>query len=514
MSDWTAGYVADIGYTFGYYPELHTLRSRLPLTVAGLATPARFATACELGFGQGVGVNIHAAAGDTEWWGTDFNPAHAANAREMAEASGSGAHLFDESFEEFCRRDDLPGFDFIALHGTWSWISEENRRVIVDFLRRKLNVGGVFYVSYNTLPGWAPMVPMRHLLTECARTVGAPGQPLVERIDAALDFADRLLALDPGYARANPQAAERLKKLRTQDRNYLAHEYFNRDWHPMSFADMAGWLEGAKLGYAGSANYLSHIDALNGTPEQLALLKGITDPVFRETVRDHIGNQQFRRDYWVRGARQLSALQVKETIGRMSVMLLRPAADVSMTLSSAEGAPRLAEGIYMPLVEALADHAVQTVDALAARVKDKGVSFAAAVQAVMVLASRGDITVVQDGAVTAARKPHTERLTAWLLDRARSTQGILYLPSPVSGGALPATRMQQLCLAAHLRGARNVEQLARACWQVLAMQEQRLQVKGRTLATEQENLDQLRGEAKVFLEQTLPLLRLLQIAPA
>ena len=23
MNDWTAGYVADIGYTFGYYPELN-----------------------------------------------------------------------------------------------------------------------------------------------------------------------------------------------------------------------------------------------------------------------------------------------------------------------------------------------------------------------------------------------------------------------------------------------------------------------------------------------------------
>jgi len=26
MSDWTAGYVADIGYTYGYYTELNPLR--------------------------------------------------------------------------------------------------------------------------------------------------------------------------------------------------------------------------------------------------------------------------------------------------------------------------------------------------------------------------------------------------------------------------------------------------------------------------------------------------------
>ena len=29
MTDWTAGYVADIGYTYGYYTELNPLRVRL-----------------------------------------------------------------------------------------------------------------------------------------------------------------------------------------------------------------------------------------------------------------------------------------------------------------------------------------------------------------------------------------------------------------------------------------------------------------------------------------------------
>jgi len=35
MTDWTAGYVADIGYTYGYYQELNPLRARLALLNAG-----------------------------------------------------------------------------------------------------------------------------------------------------------------------------------------------------------------------------------------------------------------------------------------------------------------------------------------------------------------------------------------------------------------------------------------------------------------------------------------------
>jgi predicted O-methyltransferase YrrM len=90
MSDWTAGYVADVGYTFGYYTELNPLRLRLAFLNAGLAFP-EVSTACELGFGQGMSTNIHAAALASQWFGTDFNPSQAGFAQELAAASGAGA---------------------------------------------------------------------------------------------------------------------------------------------------------------------------------------------------------------------------------------------------------------------------------------------------------------------------------------------------------------------------------------------------------------------------------------
>ena len=54
----------------------------------------------ELGFGQGLSLNIHAAAYDGEYWGTDFNPTQAGNARELAAASGANVNVFDASFAE------------------------------------------------------------------------------------------------------------------------------------------------------------------------------------------------------------------------------------------------------------------------------------------------------------------------------------------------------------------------------------------------------------------------------
>ena len=127
MNDWSSGYVTDLDYTYGHYPELNPLHCRLALLQAGAHCP-QFETACELGFGQGVSVNVHAAASATQWYGADFNPAHAGFTRELAGASGADARLFDEAFADSCARPDLPDFDFIGLHGIWSWISDENRR--------------------------------------------------------------------------------------------------------------------------------------------------------------------------------------------------------------------------------------------------------------------------------------------------------------------------------------------------------------------------------------------------
>ena len=137
MKDWTAGYVSEIQYTYGYYSELNPLRVKLAFLNNGLKCP-KFVSACELGFGQGISTNIHAASSLTTWVGNDFNPSQAAFAQELASFSESKARLCDDSFADFAIRDDLPDFDYIGLHGIWSWINEENRIVIVDFIKKYL----------------------------------------------------------------------------------------------------------------------------------------------------------------------------------------------------------------------------------------------------------------------------------------------------------------------------------------------------------------------------------------
>ncbi len=511
MTDWTAGYVADIGYTYGYYLELNPQRVKLAFLNAGLVAP-EFGTACELGFGQGMSANLHAAASITQWSGTDFNPAQAGFAQELAAVAGADAKLYDQGFDEFAARTDLPEFDYIGLHGIWSWISDANRAVIVDFIQRKLKVGGVLYISYNTQPGWAAMVPMRDLLTEHSEVMGATGQGIVPRINAALEFAEKLMATNPSYAKANPLIADRIKQIKGQNRNYVAHEYFNRDWVPMSFASMAQWLAPAKLEFACSANYLDFVEALNLTPEQQALLAEIPDVKFRQTVRDFMVNQQFRKDYWVKGARKLNPLEQAEALRAQGVMLTTARADVSLKASGALGESTMQEAVYNPILDVLADHKPRSMGELEQVLKGHNINISQLIQAVLILTGTGALTAVQDESNVSKTKKRTSKLNAHLINKSRGSVDISYLASPVTGGGVTVNRFEQLFLLALAQGKKQPAEWAQVVWGILAGQGQKLVKDGKTLETAEENLAELILQAQDFAAKKLPILKAFQIA--
>ena len=143
---WNEGYFTDVGYTYGYYREISPVFQRFCLLINGFDVPhSEHPAHCELGFGQGVSVNVHAASNPGDYVATDFNPAHATHARALATAAGRNTRLYDDSFEQLLNRTDLPQFDSISLHGIWTWVSRDNHKIITEFTRRYLKPGGILY---------------------------------------------------------------------------------------------------------------------------------------------------------------------------------------------------------------------------------------------------------------------------------------------------------------------------------------------------------------------------------
>lgn len=510
MTDWTAGYVTDVSYTYGYYAELNPQRLKLPFLASGMVFP-EIGTACELGFGQGLSIAIHAAASPTQWYGTDFNPAQAGFAQEIASVSGASARLFDQAFAEFCARTDLPDFDYIGLHGIWSWISDENRAIIVDFILRKLKVGGVLYISYNTQPGWTSMLPIRDLLNQHAEVMGTAGHGIVNRINGAIDFADQMLATNPLYARANPLVAERIKTMKGQNRNYLVHEYFNRNWLPMSFARMAEWLASAKLNYACSAHYTDHVDAINLTDEQQKFLKSIPDAMFQASVRDFMCNMQFRRDYWVKGLRQLDTIERGEHLRAQRVVMVSPRDDIILKVNGWLGEATLNESVYIPILDLLSDYKARSLGDIERVVHDKSLVFAQVLQAVMILVGKGDVALAQDDVVASKAKRSADKLNLHLMNKSRGSNEIAYLASPVTGGGVSINRFQQLFLLARSQGKKTPEDWAKFAWEHLVAMNQRLTKEGVAIESLQENVAELIRQATEFADKRLLVLKALQI---
>jgi SAM-dependent methyltransferase len=511
--DWTSGYVTEIEYTYGYYRELCPALLRLACLSAGMAPPAgKPLRYLELGYGLGLSLNIHAAAVAGEFWGTDFNPTQVVQARSLADASGSGVKLFDDTFAEFAGRRDLPEFDIIALHGVWSWISDENSRLVVDIIRRKLRAGGIVYISYNCLPGWAPTLPLRHLMKLHA-DLAAEATGMVAKLDGALAFAQEVIDSGAFYFRGNPAVGERLKQMTGYNRNYLAHEYFNEDWRVTAFSDVAKCLDKAKLTFVASAHLLDHVDTVNLTAEGDKLLASIKHPILRQSVRDYFVNQQFRRDVFIKGPHRLSALEQQEAMRADAFVLTTHPDDVPMKVTGAIAEATLPEQVYRPVIEVLAEKGCspKKVEQLAAHPKLKELTFSQMIQAILVLTGAEHVHPAQDSA-NSARTHYCRALNRHLCERARGSGDILYLASPVTGGGVPVSRFHQLFLLASQLGKKSEAEQAAFAWALISKQGQRVVKDGKALESPEDNMAELTGIAHRFAAKRLPILRALEVA--
>jgi hypothetical protein len=509
MAEWSEGYVSEINYTYGYYSELNPNNTVIPFLMAGIAPP-KVSHACELGFGQGVSLNIHASASEVQWYGTDFNPSQVGFAQELAEIAGNNACLYDQSFREFCERDDLPEFDFIGLHGIWAWISLENQQIIIDFIRRKLRVGGAVYISYNTLPGWSTIAPLQHMLSQYDQVVGSRKESQLERVTNAFDFSKALIQLSPSMILQAPAILDRIQQNSEKDPSYLVHEYFNQSWQALYFSQVAEALAPAKLSYVSSANYLEDFSASNFNNEQQAFLDKLADPIFVQTSKDYMQDKIFRRDYWVKGARTLSAHQLEQHWQPLRFLLMVNPKDIELKIVGTLGNVDLREDIYQPLIAVLSDHKIHSYTAIKEQLP---AMFDAPLlaEALAILHSKGHIVLVQDEAIIQAVQSKCAALNAHLIQQNVNGAETANLASPVTGGSVHVSRVPMLFLNAYKQGATEPQAWVDSAWQVLKSQGQCLIKEGNNLVGDEDNLAELARLAQDFQQGSLQTLKYLQI---
>lgn len=367
--DWNEGYVSDHSYGHYYFGQLSPSFLKGLLCLSGYAPPKKRGHEplryLELGFGQGLSLNLHAAVDqDSEFWGTDFLPEQFENAQTLSQKAQLGTHVFNLSFADFEKQcEEYPFFDMIILHGIWTWVNEENRQHLLNIISKKLKPKGLVYLSYNAMPGQTLLLPMRYLMCLYANRKVKEKDSLI-RAQKALKFINEMSS-----ARffTDNLLTQKINTITAKDPTYIAHEYLNRDWDNFYFIEVASSLYQVGCTYAVSAR---HLDAFSfaQAPDTLDFMNEITDPLTKEALRDFNLYQGFRSDIYVKESVPLTKEDYEAQLKTCFFALMAPLSHIqlplSLELTHFQGT--LEPSLYEPILKALAkeNYAPKTIDSL------------------------------------------------------------------------------------------------------------------------------------------------------
>jgi SAM-dependent methyltransferase len=293
------GYITDVAYIPGFYPNMSPVAMRYVASLNRIAPPttADGFRYLELGCGLGRSLTTLAAANPQgEFLGVDVNPAHTQLVeKDIAAGKLANARVVTADFSHL--PEDVGEFDFVALHGVFSWVSPQVRDSVLAIAKSRLKTGGLLLVSYNAMPGWAHLQPIRGILRQYAALRAGDS---VQKVREALAYLIFMRDKHGKYFEDNPRAAAYVDGILKQDIRYVAHEYLNEHWTAFYFAEVAGMFREAGLAFVGSLPVHTNFWDLCVRPEFQELFRTTNDRLVTEAHKDFCANTAFRWDLYAK----------------------------------------------------------------------------------------------------------------------------------------------------------------------------------------------------------------------
>lgn len=311
--NWSYGYRAESGYTYGYYVETMPIRLRWAALLQGHVLPEKNFRYLDAGCGQGFNLILAAAAHpESEFVGIDFIPEHIAHAKDLAQRCGlDNVYFIEGDFVALSESTEALGsFDYIVCHGITTWISPLVKKALFKLVGQCLSPGGVFYNSYNTLPGWSGVTPFQHLVALHQQHCTS-----YKAIQAAYGDFERLQSFEGTLLQQFPSLQGRIDSFKGLDPSYLVQEYANQYWQPVFFSQMMNELLDVKLSYLGSATLTEAFDTSLDTA-LVSWLNSQPTLELKEQLRDYAVNQSFRRDLYVKGYKKAWPKEYASLLGQ------------------------------------------------------------------------------------------------------------------------------------------------------------------------------------------------------
>lgn len=182
-------------------------------------------------------------------------------------------------------------FDYIIVHGVYSWVPGIVRDKILQLLGECLAPNGIAYISYNVLPGWRMRGSVRDLLLYATRdAVGAEA-----KYTTAIAALERLQqALQGTQADSSRYVQKEIGYLLKSHPSYLLHEYLAGENNAFLFSTFREDAERHGLQYVCETDLNTLFDSTLSQQAQHALAN-IEDPLQHEQWMDFVRMRTFRQ---------------------------------------------------------------------------------------------------------------------------------------------------------------------------------------------------------------------------
>ncbi|RYX97218.1 MAG: methyltransferase domain-containing protein [Comamonadaceae bacterium] len=290
----------DAPYESNAFGQSHPARIAAIAHLLGLdPPPVETARVLELGCASGgnlIPLALHFAR--AHFTGVDISGRQIASGAQRAARLGlKNIELRHAGIESLTAADGK--FDYIICHGVYSWVPEPVRDALLRVCGENLADGGIAFVSYNTLPGWHFVQPVRDLMLYWTQDIVDPAEK--SRVAREVLGSVKDIAAEPAGNIYRKEA----DTLRPAGASYVLHDHLELHNAPCYLKDFVAHAERHALAYLGDAAF-----TLPGLLESTPLLTGLAekyaagDIVRAEQLLDFLRNRRFRETLLVRKAMQ------------------------------------------------------------------------------------------------------------------------------------------------------------------------------------------------------------------
>ena len=129
-------------------------------------------------------------------------------------------------------------FDYIIVHGIWSWVPDMVKDKILDICSENLSNRGIAYVSYNTYPGWKRLEQLREIMLYADKR--AEDKDLLERTlytKSVLKLVAETMNSDDRSRTQSNYKINNINRVLQSNDYYVAHEYLETYNDPVYVSD-------------------------------------------------------------------------------------------------------------------------------------------------------------------------------------------------------------------------------------------------------------------------------------